>query len=258
MPLLACCLLEFVTQPTSQSELMHYYQFNIGDYASHTRHLTLMEDLIYRRLLDWYYLNEKPIPLDSIKASRLIQTKDHFQDVETILIEFFIQTDDGWINKRADNEIAVYQGFIEAGKRGAAKRWAKGGDSPPISPPNQGPIANTKQEPLTTNHEQLKEKKRASPFAPPSISEVQQYITDNSLTISANGFIDYYESNGWMVGKNKMKNWQATCRTWEKRNEANRPNNQTDTRSRAKKFSDKLDEIARKSVEENGFTERVG
>ena len=39
---------------------MHYYSFNIGDYASHTRHLTAIEDLAYRRLLDLYYLHEQP------------------------------------------------------------------------------------------------------------------------------------------------------------------------------------------------------
>ena len=39
---------------------MHFYSFNIGDYASHTRHLTPMEDLAYRRLLDIYYLHEQP------------------------------------------------------------------------------------------------------------------------------------------------------------------------------------------------------
>ena len=39
---------------------MHYFNFNIGDYASHTRHLSLLEDLAYRRLLDAYYLSEKP------------------------------------------------------------------------------------------------------------------------------------------------------------------------------------------------------
>ena len=40
---------------------MHYFQFNIGDYASHTSRLTLLEDLAYRRMLDLYYLNEQPL-----------------------------------------------------------------------------------------------------------------------------------------------------------------------------------------------------
>lgn len=110
---------------------------------------------------------------------------------------------------------------------------------------------------LCTESVNPEKKIRASPFAPPSIDQVQQYITDNCLTISASGFIDYYESNGWMVGKNKMKNWQAACRTWEKRYERNETN-QRDNRSRAKRVSDKLDEIARRDIEENGFTNELG
>jgi uncharacterized protein YdaU (DUF1376 family) len=53
-----------VTQTDNVRLKMHYYQFNIGDYQSHTAHLTDMEDLAYRRLLDWYYLHELSIPLD--------------------------------------------------------------------------------------------------------------------------------------------------------------------------------------------------
>ena len=40
---------------------MHYYNFHIGDYVTHTKHLTLLEDLAFRRLLDHYYLHEEPI-----------------------------------------------------------------------------------------------------------------------------------------------------------------------------------------------------
>jgi len=128
---------------------MFYYSFNIGDYASHTRHLSIYEDIAYRRLLDWYYLNEKPIPINPQEAARLINMKNKYPDVEGVLEEFFTKTDQGWINKRADSEIAVYKGFSDAGKRGAAKRWSKGGDSPPIATP----IATSNQEPLTINQE---------------------------------------------------------------------------------------------------------
>ena len=54
-------------------------------------------------------------------------------------------------------------------------------------------------------------------FKPPSLQEVQQYITENNFNIDAGQFIDFYESKGWMVGKNKMKSWEAACRTWSKR-----------------------------------------
>lgn len=130
---------------------MHYYQFHIGDYKSHTHHLSLIEDLAFRRLLDHYYLHEQPIKQRDI--ARQIGMKDHEQEVLTVLDEFFLSTADGYINPRADDEIAKYRKFIEDGKRGAAKRWLKGGDSPPIATP----IATINQEPLTNNHKPKRE-----------------------------------------------------------------------------------------------------
>ncbi|MCP5098688.1 MAG: YdaU family protein [Chloroflexi bacterium] len=108
---------------------MHYYQFNIGDYTSHTRHLTPMEDIAYRRLLDFYYLHEAPIPLDYEKAARLIAMNDRSTDVEQVLNEFFIKTENGWENERASKEISVFQGKKQAasaaGKASGRARKAK-------------------------------------------------------------------------------------------------------------------------------------
>ena len=132
---------------------MHYYQFHIGDYKSHTHHLSLLEDLAFRRLLDHYYLHELPIKQSEI--ARQIGMKDHEQDVLTVLNEFFVSTEDGYINPRADIEIEQFRNFAEAGKRGAAKRWSKPAYSPPIqeanSPPNATPIATNNHKPITIN-----------------------------------------------------------------------------------------------------------
>ena len=126
---------------------MHYYQFHIGDYASHTRHLSLIEDLAYRRLLDHYYLHEQPIKQREI--ARQIGMREHEQDVLTVLEEFFLSTEAGYINPRADKEIANFKSMSEGGKRGAAKRWAKGGDSPPITTPKPSLIATNNHKPIT-------------------------------------------------------------------------------------------------------------
>lgn len=136
---------------------MHYYQFNIGDYASHTRHLNLLEDLAYRRLLDIYYLQERPLNTGIASVARQINMRDHETEVKAVLEEFFELTEEGWINRRADQEIAKYQEFIAAGKRGAAKRWAKatekGGEldanREANTPPNATPIVNNKHKTIT-------------------------------------------------------------------------------------------------------------
>ena len=133
---------------------MHFYQFHIGDYKSHTHHLSLIEDLAFRRLLDHYYLHEVPIKQRDI--ARQIGMRDNEQEVLTVLNEFFVSTEKGFVNPRADEEIAKYRKFSEDGKKGAAKRWHKDGNGEAISPPNATPIATNNQEPITNNHKPIR------------------------------------------------------------------------------------------------------
>ena len=134
---------------------MHFYQFHIGDYKSHTHHLSPIEDLAYRRLLDHYYLHEVPIKQRDI--ARLIGLRDNEQEVLAVLDEFFLSTADGFINPRADEEIAKYRKFSEDGKKGAAKRWHKDTNGEANSPPNATPIATNNHKPITNNHKPIKE-----------------------------------------------------------------------------------------------------
>ena len=53
-------------------------------------------------------------------------------------------------------------------------------------------------------------------FTKPTIEEVQAYCRERGNSVDANRFIDYYEANGWKVGKNPMSDWRAAIRTWEK------------------------------------------
>jgi uncharacterized protein YdaU (DUF1376 family) len=105
---------------------MYWYPFNIADYKSSTAHLSNDEDLAFRRLLDMYYDTELPIPLDSAWLARRIRVS--IQAVESVLSDMFERREDGFHHKRCDAEIVKYQAFAESGKRGAAIRWAKGGD----------------------------------------------------------------------------------------------------------------------------------
>lgn len=61
-------------------------------------------------------------------------------------------------------------------------------------------------------------------FVPPTVEEVQDYIYEKKYSVDAEAFVAFYESKGWMVGRNKMKNWKAALVTWEKRNK-NKNNN---------------------------------
>lgn len=55
-------------------------------------------------------------------------------------------------------------------------------------------------------------------FMVPTPTQIQEYCTQRSNGIDAQHFFDYYSSKGWMIGKNKMKDWKAAIRTWERNN----------------------------------------
>jgi uncharacterized protein YdaU (DUF1376 family) len=137
---------------------MHFYDFNIGDYAKKTQHLTNDEDLAYRRLLDLYYDSEKPITHCLATLSRRLRIDE--KSIKNVIDEFF---PDG-INKHADEKIAEYHAYLakqsENGKKGGRPKnqdvtikiedETKPTDNPPLSQNNPVP-----SQPLTTNHEPL-------------------------------------------------------------------------------------------------------
>ena len=57
---------------------------------------------------------------------------------------------------------------------------------------------------------------RASRFQPPTINEVRAYCQERGNSVDPERFVDFYASKGWLVGKSKMKDWQAAVRSWER------------------------------------------
>lgn len=127
---------------------MHYYQFNIKDWALHTAHLSLEEESAYLRLINFYYDTEKPITNSNL--DRIFRRCRIPQDIGCfILSEYFVcEDEENWTHKRCEQEIVKYHAMADGGRKGAAKRWHKGIDSPPIDTPMQ----TKNQEPLTNNH----------------------------------------------------------------------------------------------------------
>ena len=75
---------------------------------------------------------------------------------------------------------------------------------------------NQHSKPIIGNY--LDESKKNKRFQKPTLEEVKQYCLERKNNIDAQKFVDYYESNGWKVGRNPMKDWKATIRTWESNN----------------------------------------
>ena len=175
---------------------MHFYQFHIGDYKSHTHHLSLIEDLAFRRLLDHYYLHEHPISQRDI--ARQIGMREHEQEVLTVLNEFFISTDKGFINPRADSQIKTFREHQAVSAWGAFCRdnpklkefaekdvyiqhFTEGTHNQYVSTLRAHHVhtmgtssthdATNNQEPITNNHKPIKE--RATVVATPvGVSEI--------------------------------------------------------------------------------------
>lgn len=131
---------------------MRHFAHHIGDYAAATRHLSFVEDAAYRRLLDRYYQDEKPLPADLAAVVRLAgaRTKDERQAVANVLSEFFLLGDDGYRQARADREIETYRAKAQA----ARENGTKGGR--PVNREKTKTVSSQVQsEKLTTNHSPL-------------------------------------------------------------------------------------------------------
>ena len=80
-------------------------------------------------------------------------------------------------------------------------------------------ITNNQQTPnkqLTTNKNEKKEKNERSIFIEPTYNEILEYCSGRKNGVDVNKFLNFYSAKGWMVGKNKMIDWKACVRTWEK------------------------------------------
>lgn len=137
---------------------VNYYEHHLGDYVKDTAHLSLIEEGAYRRLLDVYYIREKPLPADRRECHRLARavSKADIKAVDYVLVTFFKLSDEGFRHKRCDEEIARYKAKSEAGKVGANARWSHNGRNANASPShaNGNAIAmpSSPQSPISSNH----------------------------------------------------------------------------------------------------------
>lgn len=140
---------------------MNFYKHHIGDYASATDHLSWDEDMAYTRLMRAYYRDEKPLPAELPKVYRLVRAQSRTQRIaiDSILAEFFTKLEDGWHNKRCDEEVTQAQSQAEINRKIASNRTRSvngssvesTNDSLSNRPPLQTPDSNI-QNPLSNNH----------------------------------------------------------------------------------------------------------
>ena len=100
--------------------------------------------------------------------------------------------------------------------------------------PKKG-VTDTVTDNVNDNDNVIKKKSKA--FAPPSLEQVKEYCKERKNSVNAETFIDFYSSKGWLVGKNKMKDWKASIRTWEKRENNGHQKNSGANKTAATEFN---------------------
>ena len=129
-----------------------------------------------------------------------------------------------WIKALIDKGYITSRLIYKEGSSEIETRWVQicteGGikNEPTPSIKNE-PDNNTSFNTTFNNTNEYREKSgkpTRTRFIPPSREEVQAYCKERNNNVDAERFVDYYTSNGWMVGKNKMKDWKSAVRTWER------------------------------------------
>lgn len=147
---------------------MHYYQFNIGDYRKDTIHLSRLEHSIYRDLIDWYYLEETPIPTETQSVMRRLRLDTDVEKtaLQNVLSDFFKPSLDGYRQARIDQEIADYHAQCDKnkanGKKGGrpkGKKTQSVSSGLPVASQVDATANPDQRQPLTTNQEPYLEAK---------------------------------------------------------------------------------------------------
>ncbi len=131
---------------------MIYYEHHLGDYLRDTAHLSVLEDGIYRRLLDQYYIRERPLPADIRECCKLARavTRQERAAVTYVLDSFFALDADGYHQSRCDSEIARATDKRRKAQESANARW---NGSRPQSEGNANAHANAHANALPTQCE---------------------------------------------------------------------------------------------------------
>lgn len=109
-----------------------------------------------------------------------------------------------------------YFANIQNGKKGGRPKANENPTITQIKPNNNLNVNDNVNDNVNVNKlkENIKEKKQ---FKKPTLEELEEYKKEINGTVDVQHFIDYYESNGWLVGKNHMKDWKATYRNWNRK-----------------------------------------
>jgi len=210
---------------------MHYYKFNISDWGLSTAHLSLEEEAIYFRLINHYYDTESLIPIETQSVFRRLRMGNQEEIALAILGEFFELTEQGWKHKKCESVLKDFRKTTKKNKANGSKGGRPRKDvacsetqDKPSGLPDES--QNNPNYELLTKNQELRTKEtgpKSNRFVKPSVGEIQEYFTSklSNPKLEAQKFWNFYDSNGWKVGKNKMQSWRGAAGGWVARNSGN-------------------------------------
>lgn len=138
------------------------------------------------------------------------------QKVTTIISNyklFLLDDKDFFTSPKLIEYLTPYLERSERARAAAAIRWSKSN-------------ANALPEHSKSNASKVKKSKvkKSKIFKVPTLDEIKSYCNDRNNSVDPETFLNHYEANGWMRGKNKIKDWKACVRTWENNNKKTNPN----------------------------------
>ncbi len=187
-------------------------------------HLSEIEDLAFRRMLDWSYLHEKPLPVDLDEIARQIRMRTHSESIGIVLNEYFELREDGWINLRVIQELLKVGIKSEKASASAKARWGKKNANALPTQSDSNATHNTL--PITHNtKEKSKKGSRLSQdwFLSKSMGDwATKERPDLDVRQVAEQFKDYWIAQ---AGQKGVKlDWDATWRNWVRNTKAVKPN----------------------------------
>lgn len=216
---------------------MKYYAHNIGDYAAATAHLSILEDGLYRRMLDWYYLDEQPLPADKRAIYKRIRASsaEERQAVDDVLAEFFHYDSmiDCFRHSRCEAELFKIGEKSAKASESAHQRWDM--RSQDLEHANgclerANALENASNAMLDktqdTRHKTQEKMERASrlPDGFPSVDELQwaqESRSDLDARFAAAKFRDYWV--GVPGARGRKLDWPATWRNFIRSERARPP-----------------------------------
>lgn len=172
---------------------MKFYKRFCGDIQSKTGHLSLAEFGAYDRLLDHYYSTEKPLPTGADDCARIARamSKEERKAVERVLSEFFVLTEGGWVQDRAEEMISEAQPKIAAARTNGAKGGRPKGSGKHQKEKPTGLFSETQGETQTSDFEKgsQSQNQKGIGIQPHVAKELHGLNTHNAECVSTPGEI---------------------------------------------------------------------